>query len=173
MGTPTGGKEDGTHTNVVVPETLCEHAQNGIFMLFLNNTGRGGENTECCFTHTGLRGLTCLEKHAKQFWPLFSYRRTKEFSHLVLKLCACSISSPLSVYCLAISAIASPTLLRTSARFSLLRHDTSFSRITILCSGERVEKSSLFSFVRGSLEDFVAILRNRTAEKERVCRLNQ
>lgn len=80
----------------------------------------------------------------------------------------CSI--PLSVYCLAISATASPTFLRTSVTVSLVKQVTSFWRIINRCSLVRVEKSSLASFVPGSFLVLVAILRNKTAEKVRVCR---
>lgn len=75
---------------------------------------------------------------------------------------------PFSVYCLAISATASPIFLRTSFADSVVRQVTSFCRITSLCSRARVEKSSFASFVTGSFRVLVAILRNKTAENERV-----
>lgn len=76
---------------------------------------------------------------------------------------------PLSVYCRATSAMASPILFLTSASDSLLKQDTSFSLMATRWSALRMENTSLVSFVRGSLIVFVAILRKRTAENDRVC----
>lgn len=75
---------------------------------------------------------------------------------------------PLSVYCRATSARASPIFLRTSVTLSLVKQVTSFSRIATRCSLGRLEKTSLASPDAGSLRVFVAILRKSTAEKARV-----
>jgi hypothetical protein len=76
---------------------------------------------------------------------------------------------PLSVYCRATSATASPIFLRTSVTDSVVRQVTSFSRITTRCSLGKVKKTSLASPVAGSLRVLVAILRKRTAANARVC----
>lgn len=76
---------------------------------------------------------------------------------------------PLSVYCLATSATASPIFFRTSVTDSLVKQVINFWRMINRCSPVSVEKSSLASFVTGSFLVLVAILRKSTAEKVRVC----
>lgn len=75
---------------------------------------------------------------------------------------------PLSVYCLATSANASPIFRRTSLTVSLLKQATSFSRMATRCSLGKLENTSLASPEAGSLRVFVAILRKSTAANARV-----
>ena len=76
---------------------------------------------------------------------------------------------PLSVYCRATSATASPIFFRTSVAVSFVKQSTSFWRITTRWSLVSDEKTSLTSFVAGSLRVLVAIRRKSTAAKAPVC----
>jgi hypothetical protein len=74
---------------------------------------------------------------------------------------------PLSVYCLAISAMASPILFRTWLTCSVARHWSICCLIAILASLLRVKNRSLDSFVSKFFLDFEACFRKRTAANDR------
>lgn len=153
----------GTYGDDVILETLAEHVQHGILVVLLDDTGGGREDAVGGLAQARVGGLAGLKQDPEEFRPLITCKipiRTippRNNSHNRI---------PLSVYCLAISATESPTFLRTSDTVSVVRHVTSFCRMTSLCSPVRVEKSSLASFVTGSLRVLVAILLNSTAAKD-------
>ena len=74
---------------------------------------------------------------------------------------------PLSVYCLAISATASPILFRTWLTCSVARLRSICCLIATLASLLREKKRSLDSFVSGFFLDFDACFLKRTAANER------
>lgn len=135
-------------------------------MLLSDNAGGGGEDPERSLAQTRLGGLAGLEEDRQQLRPLIACTNA-----IVRTVTPTLMSSgiPLSVYWRAISATASPTFLRTSMTDSVVKHVTSFSRIATRCSLGKLRKTSLASPVAGSLRVLVAILRNNTEEKARVC----
>lgn len=156
-----------TYGDDVILETLAEHVQHGILVVLLDDPGGSREDAVGGLAQARIGGLTGLEQNTEELRPLIACNKLirtvspRDDNHSRI---------PLSVYCLAISATESPTFLRTSATDSVVRHVTSFCRITSRCSPVRVEKSSLASLVTGSLRVLVAILLNSTAAKDLIWR---
>ena len=164
-----------TYSDVLILESLCENANDGILVLLLNDTGGGCEDSESSLSKTRIGRLAGLEQDTKQLGPLVAYKSRPKIQRLELmqkSWCFKAVgrsSVPLSVYWRATSATASPIFLRTSVTDSVVRHETSFSRIATRCSIGKQRKTSLASPETGSLRVLVEILRKSTAEKARVC----
>lgn len=136
-------------------------------MLFLNNAGHAGKYSKGTLAHGGVIGLACLEQGAEKFHPYLACGR---------KLAWAGVEEdggwqvPLSMYCLAISAMASPILFLTERVCSLARLSSNLERMAMRASALRVRKSSLDSPEVGLLRVLEDCLRKSTAAKDLVCK---
>lgn len=60
------------YRDIIVLESSGESYKHCIFMLFLNDPRRSGEDPEGILSLTSISRLTGLKQYAKQFLPLFA-----------------------------------------------------------------------------------------------------
>ena len=61
-----------TYSDAVIPKTLGEYTQHGIFVLLLDDSRRGRKNAKSGLPQTGLGRLAGLKEKREKFRPLFS-----------------------------------------------------------------------------------------------------
>lgn len=107
-----------THVHTAILEAFREDFLDNALVLLLNYARGGGKYPEGTFSHARVCRLAGLEEGCQQFRPVFVFTvlATEPFVH------AMPSYVPLSVYCLAISAMASPILFRTWLTCSVARH---------------------------------------------------